>query len=88
VGKAADLAILDTRSVAWAPRGDLALHLVWGGASQSVRDVLVDGDVVVRDGAPTRVDVALLRAEAADRSAALLRRAGIEVPHRWPVVES
>jgi 5-methylthioadenosine/S-adenosylhomocysteine deaminase len=87
VGKAADLVVLDTRSIAWTPRGDLALQLVWGGAAGSVRDVVVDGEVVVRDRRPTRVDVDALRAEAADRSASLLRRAGIAVPHRWPVVQ-
>jgi 5-methylthioadenosine/S-adenosylhomocysteine deaminase len=87
VGKAADLAVLDTRSIAWTPRGDLALQLVWGAGSGSVRDVVVDGEVVVRDGRPTRVDIDALRAEAADRSAALLARAGITVPSRWQVVQ-
>jgi len=87
VGKAADLVVLDTRSIAWTPRGDLALQLVWGGASGSVRDVIVDGEVVVRDRRPTRVDVDALRAEAADRSASLLNRAGISVAPRWPVVQ-
>jgi 5-methylthioadenosine/S-adenosylhomocysteine deaminase len=85
IGKAADLVVLDTRSIAWTPRGDLALQLVWGGASGSVRDVLVDGEVVVRERRPTKVDVEELRAEAADRSAALLARAGITVPSRWQV---
>lgn len=85
VGKAADLVVLDTRSIAWTPRGDLALQLVWGGVSGSVRDVLVDGEVVVRDRIPTKVDVEQLRAEAADRSTSLLARAGITVPYRWQV---
>jgi 5-methylthioadenosine/S-adenosylhomocysteine deaminase len=47
----------------------------------------VDGRVVLRDRVSTTVDVAALRAEAADRAAALLRRAGIEVPHRWPLID-
>ncbi|GAA2907998.1 5'-deoxyadenosine deaminase [Streptosporangium fragile] len=83
VGKAADLVVLDTRDPAWIPRGDLATQLVWGAPSHTVRDVLVDGRVVVRDGRITTVDVGTLAGEAADRSAALLRRAGIDVPHRW-----
>ena len=87
VGKAADLVVLDTRNIGWTPRGDLALQLVWGAVSGTVRDVLVDGRMVVRDRRVTGVDVDELRAEAADRSAALLRRAGIEVPHRWPIVQ-
>jgi 5-methylthioadenosine/S-adenosylhomocysteine deaminase len=88
VGLSADLVVLDTRSAAWAPRGDLALQLVYGGASGSVRDVVVDGTVVVRDRRPTRVDVDALRRDAAERSAALLRRTGIDVPHRWPSVDA
>ncbi|MBO4208734.1 amidohydrolase family protein [Micromonospora echinofusca] len=86
VGKAADLVVLDTREVSWLPPGDLATHLVWGAPSHTVRDVLVDGAVVVRDRRVTTVDLDALATEAAARSAALLRRAGIEVPHRWPVV--
>jgi len=87
VGKAADLVVFDTDDAAWAPRGDLALQLVWAAPSHTVRDVLVDGRVVLRDRVSTTVDIAALRAEAADRSAALLRRAGIAVPHRWPLVD-
>jgi 5-methylthioadenosine/S-adenosylhomocysteine deaminase len=87
VGKAADLVVFDTDDAAWAPRGDLALQLVWGAPSHTVRDVLVDGRVVLRDRVSPTVDVAALRAEAAERSTALLRRAGIEVPHRWPLVD-
>jgi 5-methylthioadenosine/S-adenosylhomocysteine deaminase len=87
VGKAADLVVLDTRSPGWMPRGELALQLVWGSVSSSVRDVVVDGEVVVRDALPTRVDIDAVRAAAAERSAALLRRAGIDVPSRWTVVQ-
>lgn len=86
VGKAADLVILDGADLALTPRGDLALHLVWGDAGRAVRDVLVDGRVVVRDRRLRTVDLPALRREASGRAAALLRRAGIEVPHRWPVV--
>ncbi|MFF5261943.1 amidohydrolase family protein [Actinomadura viridis] len=85
-GKAADLAVLDTRDPSWAPAGDLATHLVWGAPSHTVRDVVVDGKVVVRDRRVTTVDTDALRAEAAHRSAALLRAAGLEVPSRWPVL--
>jgi 5-methylthioadenosine/S-adenosylhomocysteine deaminase len=86
IGKAADLVVLDTSGTGWMPRGDLALHLVWGGASASVRDVLVGGRIVVRDREVQDVDVAELRREAATRSVKLLARAGIEVPHAWPAV--
>jgi 5-methylthioadenosine/S-adenosylhomocysteine deaminase len=86
IGKAADLVIMDARDVSWVPRGDLATHLVWGAPSHTVRDVLVDGAVVVKDRHVTTVDIDELRREADERSAALLRRAGINPPRRWPAV--
>ncbi len=86
IGKAADLVIMDARDVSWVPRGDLATHLVWGAPSHTVRDVLVDGAVVVRDRQVTTIDINELRREAGERSAALLRRAGIPPPPRWPTV--
>jgi 5-methylthioadenosine/S-adenosylhomocysteine deaminase len=53
-----------------------------------VRDVLVAGQVVVRDGRCTTIDEAELHAEAAQRVESLHRRAGISVPHRWPLLPS
>ncbi|GAA0817919.1 amidohydrolase family protein [Streptosporangium amethystogenes subsp. fukuiense] len=88
VGKAADLVVLDTGDPVWAPRGDLATHLVWGAPSHTVRDVLVDGQVVVRDRRITTVDLEALSEEARARSAALLRRTGIDVPHRWQALSA
>jgi 5-methylthioadenosine/S-adenosylhomocysteine deaminase len=52
--------------------------------SRTVRDVLVDGRVVVRDRRPTGVDLTAVAAAAAERSAALLRRAGITPRPTWP----
>jgi 5-methylthioadenosine/S-adenosylhomocysteine deaminase len=84
VGKGADIVVLDAADPAWMPRGDLARQLVWGHVSRTVRDVLVDGRVVVRDRRPTGVDLAAVAAAAAERSAALLRRAGISPRPAWP----
>lgn len=86
VGKAADLVVLDATGPGWIPRGDLALQLVWGPGAADVRDVVVDGQIVVRDRLVTMVDLKLLRDEAQERSTSALRRAGIDVPHIWPVV--
>jgi 5-methylthioadenosine/S-adenosylhomocysteine deaminase len=86
VGKVADLVVIDASGPTWNPRGDLALHLVWGAASRNVRDVVVNGRVVVRDREVLGVDVPTLLDEARDRAVALLRRTGIEIPHRWPIL--
>jgi 5-methylthioadenosine/S-adenosylhomocysteine deaminase len=82
-GKAADIVVHDGRSVAWTPPGDPALHLVWGTDGRSVRDVVVDGRIVVRDGRCTTVDADELGRAARDAKARLLDRAGIVVPSRW-----
>jgi 5-methylthioadenosine/S-adenosylhomocysteine deaminase len=84
-GKRADLVVHDSRSVPWFVPGDYALHLVWGTDGRSVRDVIVDGRIVVRDSRCISVDEDELREQAREARRALLARAGIEVPNRWPV---
>ena len=83
VGKAADIVVHDGHSPAWTPPGDPALQLIWGTDGRSVRDVVVDGRIVVRDGRCTTVDTDELRGAAIDAKARLLDRAGIIVPSRW-----
>ena len=87
-GKLADVVIHDATAFNWMPRGDVALQLVWGTDGRSVRDVIVDGKVVVRDSACTTVDLDALRGALRDAQQALLRRAGITVPHRWPHIDA
>jgi 5-methylthioadenosine/S-adenosylhomocysteine deaminase len=82
-GKAADLVVHDGHHLAWTPPGDPALNLVWGTDGRSVRDVMVDGRIVVRDGRCTTVDTDELRRAARDAKVRLLDRAGIVVPSRW-----
>jgi 5-methylthioadenosine/S-adenosylhomocysteine deaminase len=82
-GKAADIVVHDGASLPWTPPGDPTLNLVWGTDGRSVRDVVVDGRVVVRHGRCTTVDEDELRRTARDVQRALLARAGIEVPHQW-----
>jgi 5-methylthioadenosine/S-adenosylhomocysteine deaminase len=86
LGKQADIVVHDTTALAWSPRGDVALQLVWSADGRTVRDVLVAGKVVVRDGSCVTVDVGAARASARSAAAALFARAGITVPHRWPHV--
>jgi 5-methylthioadenosine/S-adenosylhomocysteine deaminase len=83
-GKLADVVVHDATMFNWLPRGDVSLQLVWGTDGRSVRDVLVDGKVVVRDGVCTTVDLDALRPELQAAHEGLLARAGVTVPHRWP----
>ena len=73
VGKRADLVVHDRTGPAFTPRADdPVLQLMWGSDGRSVRDVVVDGRHVVRDGVCVSVDVAGLRAAADDRRRFLL----------------
>ena len=76
VGKKADVIVLDASRLA-GPGGDAATRIVYGGGSRAVRDVIVDGRVLVRDGAPVTLDAQAVRAYAAEALPALVARAGI-----------
>lgn len=75
VGKRADVIVLD--GAALAPGGDEATRILYGGGSRAVRDVIVDGQLFVRDRVPTRMDPAEVRARAAEALPGLLSRAGL-----------
>ncbi|MDH3752386.1 MAG: amidohydrolase family protein [Acidimicrobiia bacterium] len=85
VGKRADLVVHDARTPSWTPRGaDVALELVWAADGRSVQHVVVDGEIVVRDGVCVTADLDDIGPAATAAGAALRARAGIDAPHRWP----
>jgi cytosine/adenosine deaminase-related metal-dependent hydrolase len=72
-GYAADLVLLDTRRLAWpwvAPEADPRDLLVLRAQARDVQTVLVDGEVVLRDGQPTGFDLEAVGREVAERLAA------------------
>jgi 5-methylthioadenosine/S-adenosylhomocysteine deaminase len=87
-GKVADLVVHDATAPAWNPRGDTVLQLVWAADGRTVRDVLVGGRQVVRDGRCVTVDVAALYGEAARAAPELFARAGVHRTHRWPHIDA
>ncbi len=71
-GKKADLVVVAADSAGMAPttQGNAVANLVYSGASRAVRDVLVDGRIILKDGSILAVDekVAIASAtEAAER---------------------
>ena len=76
VGRRADIVVMDSQRLA-GPGGDPVARIVFGGGSRGVRDVLVDGTILVRGGAPLLFDPAEVRAKAAEALPALLERAQI-----------
>jgi 5-methylthioadenosine/S-adenosylhomocysteine deaminase len=74
VGKRADLVIIDPARLG-GPGGDPATRIVFGGGARGVRDVIVDGTVLVRDGTVLTLDAAEARAKAAEAQRTLVERA-------------
>ena len=63
VGAKADIALYDLRSIAFAPCNRPLQQLVLAETGRGLRHLIVDGDIVLRDGALTRID----EAETIDR---------------------
>ena len=86
VGKRADLVLFDTRRPEWRTIFNPVNNLVYNADGRSVHTVIVDGRVVVDGGSPTFVDQWELIRKVQEMGADLMRRTGIAVPQRWPVV--
>jgi 5-methylthioadenosine/S-adenosylhomocysteine deaminase len=84
VGKKADLIVVDTQSPAWHPMGDPVRTLVYSGFGQSVRTVVVDGRVIMRDRVFPRTDVAALMKAVEEHADLVLARANLRLHSSWP----
>jgi putative selenium metabolism protein SsnA len=78
-GAPADAVVLRYPAVSPVDAATLAAHWLFGLGSGSVRDVIVDGELVVRDGRPVCVD--------ADVVAAASRAAAIELWRRLEAID-
>jgi 5-methylthioadenosine/S-adenosylhomocysteine deaminase len=67
-GRSADLVLLDCESIHLTPLNDLLSQIVYSETGSAVRDVIVDGNIVLRDRRLPLVDMQALAASA--RSAA------------------
>jgi cytosine/adenosine deaminase-related metal-dependent hydrolase len=70
----ADWIVLDYDPPTPLSAANLAGHVLFGLGSRHVRDVVVNGEVVVRDRQHVRVDAARVRARAREEAARLWRR--------------
>jgi 5-methylthioadenosine/S-adenosylhomocysteine deaminase len=62
-GKAADLIMLDLGAYPFTPVNDIAKHLVYCENGSSIELVMVNGEIVMRDGRLTRIDEVAILAE-------------------------
>jgi 5-methylthioadenosine/S-adenosylhomocysteine deaminase len=75
VGKRADLIVVDTSRPHLVPAEDVYSTLVYAARGSDVRTTVVDGDVLVDEFRPKRVDLLELRASAQAEARALAKRA-------------
>ena len=71
IGKRADLTIFDLNRLDMAPSHDLASNVLYSASVRSVRDVLVDGRILVRGGALTAKSEAVIARDARSLHAAM-----------------
>jgi 5-methylthioadenosine/S-adenosylhomocysteine deaminase len=67
-GRPADLILLDTCAPHWFPRHDLAAGIVYAAHPSDVSHVMVDGELLMRDGVLVTLDEEQIRYEAERRA--------------------
>ena len=77
-GQRADLLVLDLRSPFVAPVHRVASALVYNATPRDLRDVVVDGRILLRDGQLVTADERQIMAKADDAARRLFNRAGIK----------
>ena len=73
-GAAADMILMDTRGPHWAPPHDLLAGAIYASHPADVKHVMVDGRLLLRDGALQTLDEEKIIAEASRRGLALTGR--------------
>jgi cytosine/adenosine deaminase-related metal-dependent hydrolase len=87
VGKRADLTILDISDTAFLPLNDAIRQIVYSANGRAVRDVLVDGRIVVKDRRIVTVDHAALVEEAIDLMEKVRRDYRAQFERMAPAIE-
>jgi 5-methylthioadenosine/S-adenosylhomocysteine deaminase len=86
VGKRADLVQYDIGGPEWVPVHDVVRNLIYCADGRSVRHVVVDGRVALRDRALVGVDETAILDQAREAGARIAHRLGLDPRTRWPVV--
>ena len=78
VGKKADFVLFDLEHHEWTPYSDPLQALVWSASAASIAQTWVDGKQLFANGTVLTVNEGSLRAEARERAAEIVRRAGLD----------
>lgn len=74
VGKAADIIVVERQGLHTVPGGDVYSDLVYATRAPDVRDVLINGELIVRDRELRTLDVNKIRRDARKQLAATMAR--------------
>jgi cytosine/adenosine deaminase-related metal-dependent hydrolase len=85
-GKRADLVLYDLDTPEWRPLLNPVNNLVYAATGASVRSVLIDGRIVLDERRLTTVDERLVYGRVEQLARAQVRRAGLRVESRWPLI--
>jgi len=85
-GKRADLVLYDADTPEWRPLLNPVNNLVYAASGASVRTVLIDGRVVLDEGRITTLDERALYERVERLSREHVRRAGVPMESKWPVI--
>jgi 5-methylthioadenosine/S-adenosylhomocysteine deaminase len=80
-GKKADFVLFDLEHFEWVPYGDPLQAVVYSVSPASIAQTWVDGKALFHDGKVHTIDEKALRAEARERAAAVVKRAGLSMAH-------
>ncbi len=84
VGKKADLVQFDLRRSEWVPTHDVVRNLVYSADGGSIKTVIVDGRVVVRDRKAVLIDEGRLVDQAREVGEQIARRTKLKAESKWP----
>ncbi|MCE2946030.1 MAG: amidohydrolase family protein [bacterium] len=87
VGKEADFVLFDAMTPEWQPLYNPVSNLVYSATGNTVKDVFVAGEQVVRNGHLTRIDEAALMREVVEAGRRITSRLDMKkvMKLRWPV---
>jgi 5-methylthioadenosine/S-adenosylhomocysteine deaminase len=79
--------VFNTQDFDWRPLHNPISSLVYGATGYSVDTVLVAGEVVLKGGHHTRIDLEEVRARVEEIDRNVLRRLGVSPTPAWPIVD-
>ena len=85
-GKKADIAIFDTQRPEWLPLLNPVSNLVYSACGDSCETVIVDGQILMEKRNLKTIDLNDLVGRATPMAQAIMRRAGLDVKTKWPVI--